>query len=239
MLVVKWFSSNSAVFVLHIIFLLSFVTGAWYNTHYTTWDILGMMKKPRARLCKQYAALPQRMLWGRLHFRKVESLQGSPCYLRTVHTVPLGSHVPQKRATCSVSVAKMVTSALPDRNGCCHKPLCKMCKWKTASCVCLHVGARSLFSFSSSHVILLEEHLHSGSWSGGVLRCVCSFWCGTLFLRSFLFTCIYDFCSASNRVLLFLLLSLRIPVFTWFLSFAPSLGTPVFQLTLIVTVRAV
>lgn len=23
-----------------------------------------MMKKPRARLCKQYAALPQRELWG-------------------------------------------------------------------------------------------------------------------------------------------------------------------------------
>lgn len=157
MLVVKRFSSKSAMFVLHIIFLVSFVTGAWYNTHYTMGDIPGMMKKPRARLCKRYAALPQRMLWGRLYFRKVESLQRSPCYLRTVHIVPLGSRVPQKCATCSVSVAKKVTSALPGRNSCCYKPLCKMCKWKTAFCVCLHVRVRSLFSFSSSHVILLQE----------------------------------------------------------------------------------
>lgn len=157
MLVVKRFSSNSAVFVLHMIFLMPFVTGAWYNTHYTTWDILGMMKKPRARLCKQYAALPQWMLWGRLYFRKVESLQGSSCYLRTVHIVPLGSRVPRKCVTCSVSVAKKLTSTLPGRNSCCHRPLCKMCKWKTAFCVCLHIRARFLFSFSSYLVILLEE----------------------------------------------------------------------------------
>lgn len=69
-LVVKHFSSNSAVFV-HIIFLMSFVRRAWYNTCYTTWDMLWMMKKPRARLCKQYAALPQRELWGGWHLGKV------------------------------------------------------------------------------------------------------------------------------------------------------------------------
>lgn len=38
-------------------------------------DTLGMMKKPRARLCKQYAALPLDALGKIALQKKVESLQ--------------------------------------------------------------------------------------------------------------------------------------------------------------------
>lgn len=42
---------------------------------------------------------------------------------------------------------KTVASTLPGRSSCCHRPLGKVCEWKTAFHVCLHVRARFLLSF--------------------------------------------------------------------------------------------
>lgn len=42
---------------------------------------------------------------------------------------------------------KRVASTLPGRSSCCHRPLGKVCEWKTAFHVCLHVRARFLLSF--------------------------------------------------------------------------------------------
>lgn len=134
-----------------------------------------MMQKPTAGLCKQHAALPQWMCWRRLCFRKLESLQGSSCYLRTVHIIASGSRMARKCVTCSVSVAKKLTCTLPDRNSCCHRPLCKVCTWKTVFYVCLHVSARFLFFFSSSHGIISEEPSAFWLLVGDLLQGVSSF----------------------------------------------------------------
>lgn len=115
------------------------------------------MKKIGARLCKQQSALPWCVLWGKLCFRKVELLQASFCYKRTVHILPLGSHTTWRQVICSVSVTFLATYTLPGRNSCFYRPLQKMCRRE----LFLYVPAfEDQGSFSC--VVLLQEP--SASW---------------------------------------------------------------------------
>lgn len=176
MLGVKWSSSSSAMFTFHITFLVSFVTGVWYNTHYTTWDILGMMKNLGLGCANSTQPCPSGCSGeGRLCFRKVESLQASFCYMRTVHIVPQGSHTPRKWVTCSVSVAKKGTCILPGWNSCFYRLLQKMCKWKR---VFLHLPAwKTKIPFPVWY--FCKSHLHPGSWFVACCSESVLIWCST------------------------------------------------------------
>lgn len=160
-----------------------------HNLRYTWND-----EKPRARLCKQHTALPQWVLWGMLHFRKVESLQASFCYMRTVHIVPMGAHTPRKWVTCSVSVAKKVTCTQVGTTA--FTGHCRRCaNGKEFFFACLYGRPRFFFLCGTSTRAILAP-----DWW---LVAVSLFWSGARPLSAFLFTCIHGFDNTSNQVLLF------------------------------------
>lgn len=150
------------------------------------------MKKIGARLCKQQSALPWCVLWGKLCFRKVELLQASFCYMRTVHILPLGSHTTWRQVICSVSVtflARLEQLLL-------QAPAEDVQKRAFFVCACIW-RPRFLFlcgTFARAICILAPNW-----W----LVAVSPFWSGVPPLSAFLFTCIHGFGGTSNHVLLF------------------------------------
>lgn len=99
---------------------------------------------------------------------KVQSLQPSFCYMRTVRVVPLGSHTPWKWVTCSVSVAKKLTCTLPGWNSCFY---CRRCaSGKELLCVCLPGRPRLLFLCNT----FLQEPSASWLLMGDLLQWVSS-----------------------------------------------------------------
>lgn len=161
------------MFTFHIISLVSFLTGAWYSTHYTTWDRLGMMKKPRARLCKHHTALPQWVPWGQLCLQRCSHsnlpfVTWELCVLYLWdHTLP-GNGWPvqwvlQKSSLvpCQVGTAAFTAEDVPVEK---------------SFFVCACLGDQDCFSYV---ILFCKSHLHPGSWWVTCCSESLLIWCST------------------------------------------------------------